>query len=111
MVVDIHYRRIRDFYKDMSKKDRFLLFLILLILYRKPRSLYQIIKRTKDRAGFSLPPSSVATKLKYLEKKGYIQKGASIIVDGRNQYILYLTEKGRNFVESFAKTVQKLMSP
>ena len=108
MVVDVHYKAVADFYKEMRRKDRFVLFMILLILYRKPRSFYQIIKRVKDRSGFSLPPSSVFSKVKYLEEKGYIKKGEAVVIEGRNQYPIFLTEKGRKTIESFYKTFQRL---
>jgi len=110
MVVDTHYKVIAHFYKEMRRKDRFGLFMILLILYRKPRSLYQIIKRVKDRSAYSLPPSSVSTKLKYLAGKGYIKKGQSIVIEGRNQYSYSLTDKGRKIIESFYRTFQNLTS-
>jgi DNA-binding PadR family transcriptional regulator len=108
MVVGIHYKIIADFYKGMQRKDRFGLFIILLILYRKPRSFYQIMKRIKDRSGYHLPPSSVSAKMKYLEAKGYIKRGQSIVIDGRNQYPYSLTDKGREVIESFSKTLQSL---
>lgn len=109
MAIDINYMRVADFYKDMIKKDRFLLFIILLVLYRKPRSVYQIIKRVRDRSGHSVAPSSVSAKMKYLESKGYIKKGQPVVIQGRNQYQYSLTDKGKKVVESFSKTLQNLM--
>jgi len=110
MAVDVHYKAVADFYKEMNRKDRFGLFLVLLILYRKSRSLYQIIKRVRDRSGYSLPTSSVHAKMKYLEDRGYIRRGQPVVLEGRNQYPYSLTEKGRKIVESFSKTFQILTS-
>ena len=108
MAADVHYRAIADFYKEMRRKDRFGLFVVLLILYRKPRSLYQIIKRVKDRSSYSLSPSSVSAKLRYLAAKGYIKKGQPVVIGGRNQYPYSLTDNGKKIIESFYKTFQSL---
>jgi len=108
MTVDVHYKAVADFYKEMRRKDRFVLFMILLVLYRKPRSFYQIIKRVKDRSGYSLPSSSVFSKMKFLEQKNYIKRGQAVVIEGRNQYPIFLTEKGKKTIESFYKTFQRL---